>query len=223
MNKAILSRTVSRRYSSPVRQRGVVMIVALVVLIALTIASVGLLRSVDSASTITGNLGLKKDLYRVSNLGLRRALFVLSGARAANGELQGTDDTTRSYYATASSLPVDARGIPLVLVNLTPPSQPGSSTNWPGELAVGVATDTGTGVTTSGGYLFRYVAERLCPSTGVADDALNPCRKAAGAGAASGSGSFQPNIAGRGSVYIRLTLRVDGPKNSTSYFQAMLL
>jgi type IV pilus assembly protein PilX len=205
-------------------QRGIVMIVALVVLIALTIASVGLLRSVDTAGTVASNLGVKKDLYRVSNLGVQRALLNLSTIRVGN-ELPGSDNTGLSYYSTASNptLAPDARGIPQNLVNAPMPASPGVGTGWSGEFALPVAVDSGAGVTTSGGYLFRYVAERLCPTNGPSDPALNPCRQATGVGTASPSGSFQPLITQGGTVYIRLTLRVDGPKNSTSYFQAMLL
>jgi type IV pilus assembly protein PilX len=207
------------------RQQGIVMIVALVVLIALTIASVGLLRSVDTAGTVASNLGVKKDLYRVSNLGVQRALQNLSTIRVGN-ELPGADNLGLSYYSTASNatLVPDARGIPQSLVNAPTPPSPGVITGtWNGEFALPVAVDSGAGVTTSGGYLFRYVAERLCPTNGPSDPALNPCRQATGVGTASPSGSFQPLITQGGTVYIRLTLRVDGPKNSTSYFQAMLL
>jgi type IV pilus assembly protein PilX len=211
-----------RRQSLPQRQRGVIMIVALVVLIALTIASIGLLRSVDTATTVTSNLGVKKDLYRVSNLGVQRALTLLSLIRTGN-ELPNSDTLGSSYYATAQ-LAVDDRGIPLALVNAPIPSSPGVATGqWAGELALPVGVDSGAGVTQTGGYVFRYVAERLCPNPGPNEPALNPCRQATGLGSNTPSGSFQPAISQGGTIYVRLTLRVDGPKNSTSYFQAMLL
>jgi type IV pilus assembly protein PilX len=211
----------SFNHSSMNRQRGIVMIVALVVLIALTIASIGLLRSVDTASTITGNLGVKKDLYRVSNLGVQSALQNLALIRVSN-ELPPASDATRSYYATAA-LPTDVRGIPQILVNAPVPLIPGGATGWAGEFSLPVVADTGGGVTAAGGYLFRYVAERLCPFEGVSDPAINVCREATGAASFVPAGSFTQTLTQGGSVYIRLTLRIDGPKNSTSYFQAMLL
>lgn len=206
----------------PIRhQRGVVMIVALIVLVALTIASIGLLRSVDTSTTIAGNLGLKKDLYRVSNLGVQQAVARLALIRVGGTELPPNDVAASSYYAT-SNQSVDDRGLPTTLVNAALPSSPGATTGWPDELVIPVPTDSGKGVTTSGGYVMRYVAERLCPNVGPLDDSTNQCRKAAGAGARTIDGT-QQGLPGVGTVYIRLSLRVDGPKNSTSYFQYMLL
>lgn len=197
-------------------QEGIVLIVALLVLVGLTIASIGLLRSVDSGATVAGNLGFKKDMYRQSNRGVQAALTNLAPIRSADGELPLVDAPAASYYATAQLL-VDDRGVPLALVNAPLPSAPGIGTGWPGEFSVPIGDPSG------GGYLFRYTAERLCPNTGAQDDVVNPCRKAAGPGTASPPGSRDPGLPLPGSVYVRLTLRVDGPKNSVSYFQAMLL
>lgn len=216
----------------PIRQqRGVVMIVALIVLVALTIASIGLLRSVDTSSTIAGNLGLKKDLYRVSNLGVQYATARLALIRLPSGELPQVDTPNGNYFANSNGQ-VDDRGLPTTLVNAALPTTPGEAptpancnlTNPPlgTALCIPVPVDSGSGVTTSGGYVMRYVAERLCPNAGPNDDSTNQCRKAAGAGARTIDGT-QQGLPGVGTVYIRLSLRVDGPKNSTSYFQYMLL
>ena len=209
------------RATLPQKQRGVVMIVALIVLVALTIASIGLLRSVDTSSTISGNLAIKKDLYRQSNIGIQQAQMALNTLRGPDFELPLTDALGSNYYASATQA-VDHRGLPQLLVNAALPSSPGTVTGWAGELVVPVPVDSGTGITTSGGYVFRYMAERLCPAGGVPDDTTNPCRIAAGAGT-SACETNSTCLTGVGTIYIRLTLRVDGPKNSTSYFQAMLL
>ncbi len=220
-------RVVSRGRSTSRQQRGVVMIVALIVLVALTIASIGLLRSVDTSSTVVGNLGIKKDLYRNSTFGFQQATAVLGGLRdATTNELPLGDNSASQYYATANALAADDRGLPLVLVNAAMPTTPGVATGgvWTGsELAIPIPTNSGTGITSSGGYVFRFVAERLCPSAGIPDETTNQCRMAAGAGAQSGSGSFVLPLKQVGTVYVRVSLRVDGPKNSTSFFQAMLL
>jgi type IV pilus assembly protein PilX len=202
---------------APRQQKGIVLIVALLVLVALTIASLGLLRSVDTTTAATGNLGFKKDIYRQSNRGVRAALGNLVAVRLPGGELPYVDSASVGYYA-AANLPVDPRGIPNILLTAPIPPSPGATTSTPGlgEFVVPIGDPTG------GGYTFRYVAERLCPSTGEPDDAVNACRKAAGAGSnATQTLKRIPGLAG--TVYVRLTLRVDGPKNSVSYFQAMLL
>jgi type IV pilus assembly protein PilX len=202
------------------KQRGVVLIVALLVLVALTIASLGLLRSVDTTTAATGNLGFKKDIYRQSNRGVQNALDRLAPIRVG-GELPFADNNPSGgagYYATAT-LPVDPRGIPVILLNAAVPTTPG------------VAPSTGAGIgqfvvpigdPSGGGYLFRYTAERLCPLAGAPLLGTNDCRQAAGAGIGSGCNTC-PKAPLAGSVYVRLTLRVDGPKNSVSYFQMMVL
>jgi hypothetical protein len=95
-----------------------------------------------------------------------------------------------------------------------------------------VAPSTGAGIgqlvvpigdPTGGGYLFRYTAERLCPLAGPPKIGTNDCRQAAGAGQLAGCGDRCAEVTLAGSVYVRLTLRVDGPKNSVSYFQMMVL
>jgi type IV pilus assembly protein PilX len=206
--------------NSPQKQRGVVLIVALLVLVALTIASLGLLRSVDTTTAATGNLGFKKDIYRQSNRGVQNALDRLASIR--NGlELPFADNKPpggAGYYATAT-LPVDPRGIPVILVNAAVPTTPGvapTTGDGIGQFAVPIGDPSG------GGYLFRYTAERLCPLAGAPVPSTNDCRQAAGAGQGSTYNSG-PKIQPAGSVYVRLTLRVDGPKNSVSYFQMMVL
>jgi type IV pilus assembly protein PilX len=205
-------------HSSLVKQQGVVLIVALLVLVALTIASLGLLRSVDTTTAATGNLGFKKDIYRQSNRGIQSAVDSLNSIRATSLELPLVNNATVGYYASAN-LPVDARGIPTILLNAPVPDTPGVATAIPGigQFVVPIGTAGG------GGYVFRYTAERLCTTAGAPEPAINPCRQATGVGTATPAGSFQPLITQGGSVYTRLTLRVDGPKNSTSYFQVMLL
>jgi type IV pilus assembly protein PilX len=203
---------------SPRSQSGIVLIVALLVLVALTIASLGLLRSVDTTTIATGNLGFKKDIYRQSNRGVQDALNKLVPLRNAQGELPGANFVGPGYYATATQLAQDPRGLPLILVNAPIPSAPGTPTLTAGlgEFAVPIGDPSG------GGYLFRYTAERLCPQTGASEPAINPCREAAGAGK-SATPTLQRGLPLSGRIYVRLTLRVDGPKNSVSYFQAMVL
>ncbi len=203
------------------QQRGIVLIVALLVLVALTIASLGLLRSVDTTTAATGNLGFKKDMYRQSNRGIQDVLNKLVPLRSAQGELPYVNSTgagSAGYYARSTELPVDPRGIPLILLNAPVPSTPGVATGTPnlGEFAVPIGDING------GGYVFRFTTERLCPAAGEPNRQTNPCREATGVGAFS-TGTIPRVVNLPGKVYVRLTLRIDGPKNAVSYFQAMIL
>ena len=226
----ILPNRVVAQFKPQHSQQGVILIVALIVLVALTLASVGLLRSVDTASTISSNLGIKKDLYRAAGIGMQVAaqrLTVIRGGSPslAGGAVPGADMPSSGFYSTAS-LPVDRRGIPQILVNAPIPRGPGIATNYGGvgESVVPIQEDNGSGVTAVGGYVFRWVFERSCPNVGVTDDpaAPNPCRTAAGTLEATSHGK-ERKLPPEQTPYVRITMRVDGPKNSTSYFQSMLL
>jgi type IV pilus assembly protein PilX len=210
------------RYTAPAaRQQGIILIVALIVLVALSLASVGLLRSVDGANAVGGNLGSKKDIYRVASVGFQAAVNDLGTIRVA-GQLPATDNSTVGFASTASLI-YDSRGVPQALVDAPIPSSPGVATNWGGgEFVLPVVVDSGTGVATSGGYVFRWVADRLCPNALATDPAVNACRMASGSGSNTAHG-LERKLPGAGQVYVRITLRIDGAKNATSYFQAMVL
>jgi type IV pilus assembly protein PilX len=217
MSALTLTSLQKHRQRFPQQQKGIVLIVALLVLVALTIASLGLLRSVDTTTAATGNLGFKKDLYRQSNRGVQSAMAALLVLRTA-GDVPFNSVTSSGYYATTNENPVDPRGIPLRLLQAPVPATPGvaPTTAGIGRFAVPIGDASG------GGYVFRYTAERLCPNAGEPDDSVNKCRKAAGAGTSSTPSQQKvPPLSGK--VFVRLTLRVDGPKNSVSYFQMMVL
>jgi type IV pilus assembly protein PilX len=203
------------------RQRGVILIVALIVLVALSLASVGLMRSVDTASSVASNIAIKKDIYRLSPRAVELALAQLAPLRdPASGEFPISDVGGASYFAT-SNQPVDARGLPLALVNAAAPSEAGVATGWASELALPIPTVGAGGATTNGGFVIRYMAERLCPNPGINDKATNPCRRASPRDTCDAitTACLPPP----GTIYTRLTWRIDGPKGAVSYFQSMLL
>ena len=64
------------------RQRGVVLFVALLVMVALALAGIALIRSTDTATTVTGNLVLKQAASLAVDRGIERAIHALVGGRA---------------------------------------------------------------------------------------------------------------------------------------------
>ncbi len=205
------------------RQRGVILIVALIVLVALSLASVGLMRSVDTATSVANNVAIKKDIYRLSARGIQQAMTQLAPLRnPGDNELPISNATGASYFATGNQA-VDFRGLPLILVNAQAPTEPGAATGWAGELALPIPIVTATGATTNGGFVIRYVAERLCPNVGPNEASTNPCRMSSGAGAQTCDALDKDCLGKGGTIYVRLTWRIDGPKGAVSYFQTMLL
>ena len=78
----------------------------------------------------------------------------------------------------------------------------------------------------SNGNRVRYVIHRMCESAGDQNAANANCvRVASAASAASTKGAVGYGtgaLPGATSTYYRVTVRIDGPRNTVSYVQAML-
>lgn len=192
----------------PNSQRGVVLFLALIFLVAMTLAGVALVRSVDTGNIIAGNVAFKKSALMSSDRGVQIAYQWLS----ANQSSLNSDSPGSGYF---SSLPANG-------------GSPGSTTdvwndrNWVAESAwsnaVTLAAD-GAGNTT------QYVIQRMCKVAGAAFNANGQScikRQAAnnsqGAGGIEGGGSS--SYKGKYMVYYRVTSRVKGPRNAVSITQS---
>ncbi|MGB8337671.1 MAG: hypothetical protein WCD07_08130 [Burkholderiales bacterium] len=188
-------------------QRGVVMIIALIVLIAMSLAGVALVRSVDTANLVAGNIAFKQGALQEGNAGMEAAIqkFATGGNLVpppANTELLWTDIPNENYRATV--LPSNEQGIPLVLVNK-------ADFDASADFSIKKATNPLTK------NEVRYVIERLCLNTGDVD--TDSCRFDESGGSAidqrqAGLKNYTP-------LY-RITNRVDGPSNTVSYTQAVV-
>lgn len=187
-------------------QQGVVLFIALIVLVAMSLAGIALLRSVDTGTIIAGNLAFRQNAVHVADLGIEAARSYLS---ASGSTLLDGDQTGDAYYATWQEN-LDLLG------------------NDPGK--VDFVWTTGKAVTAAPyappkGYAIRYVIHRLCETSGPTADANcikfvgDPSTSAAGGtkGAAT-YGSYAISIPTN--TLFRITVRVVGPRNTLSYVQA---
>lgn len=147
-------------------QRGVSLIFALITMVALSLAAVALIRSVDSNTLVLGNLGFKQDSLQAADYTSRIAIDWLT-ANIADSRLQN-DWTAMGYYATTKDTttnPLDVTG------NGSDSSR--TLIDWAGNscdghtpcLATRELNDTTRNVST------RFVILRLCDGTG---DPTNP-------------------------------------------------
>jgi len=75
-----------RRVTTPRSQRGVVLLIALIILVAMTLAGIGMMRSVDTGSVIAGNLAFRQATLHASDGGTSAAFNALmSVANSGNG------------------------------------------------------------------------------------------------------------------------------------------
>jgi len=191
-------------------QRGVVLFIALIVLVALMLASVSLVRSVDTANIIAGNLAFKQASVQAADTGIEAAVAALP---TIIGTTLNSDATPVGgppgywYYATRRA--TDVNGAPMA----TPVgTSPATAIQWAN---VPVAN-------TVAGNTVRVVIDRLCsaPTPSVEDIEVNCFYDGS-----ADDGSRDVNRASIKStplVYYRVTARVTGPRNTVSIVQAIL-
>ena len=86
---------------SPKRQQGIVLLIALTVLVAMSLAGVALMRSVDNTVVIAGNISFKQAGLQVSDRGSRDAYAWLNIINALPTGMAGLRDDipTSGYYS----------------------------------------------------------------------------------------------------------------------------
>ncbi|MBM3392566.1 MAG: hypothetical protein FJY34_11445 [Betaproteobacteria bacterium] len=187
----------------PGSQRGVALPIALIVLAAMVLAAVTLVRSVDTATLVAGNLTFKQRATHAGDEGVRQAFLWLRGIAIANPVALNNTNAGNGYYSTQHA------------------DDPGwnPAANWP----AGVVTLP----MDAGGNTVSYIIHRLCTLPGMAYNAPNQqCATYTGTSGSSSGGSQSvdaPEFTGVVYVYYRVTARVDGPRNTVSYVQSMML
>lgn len=192
------------------RQRGVALFIALIVLVAMTLAAISLVRSTDTANVIAGNLAFKQATLNAGDLGVEAAFTALPNIISTSLETALTPGTA-SYFYYPTMRTLDANGIP----TQQQLGDAGAATaiDWS---AVPIAT-------TASGYDVRYVVERLCLGPAPVNDIQGQCYGNVPATAGSGSKKAGATVfSAAQSVYYRVTVRVSGPRNTVGMVQAII-
>ena len=194
-------------------QRGVVLLYGLIVLTIMLIGAAAMVRSMNTSLVNAGNIGFKRDLTNQAERAAATALNLLQTGALATLTAREAHSTANNYSSTI--LATNAQGLPNVLVN--------------------DATFTTVGVTSNDitiadqAITLRWVIDRLCVNTGVAD--ASHCTMANDPVPAGGSGSDLINAidttsGGAGAlarrVVYRVSIRVTGPRSTQAFFQTTL-
>jgi len=195
------------------RQEGVVLLIALIVLVAMTLAGIGMMRSLDTGTIVAGNIGYRQSAIASSDSGIEAARTWL----IANLNSLDSDNAAMGYFSTRQDS-LDMTG------NRTEGGNDG--VNWGGSDPTQLVNAYTVGTVDSSGNTVMYLIHRLCTLTGSINGAGQTCATTS----ISGIGSSQqaPDYSGyallvKNQVYFRVTVRVNGPKNTVSYVQAILL
>lgn len=187
------------------RQRGAVLFISLIVLVAMTLAGIAIMRSVDTATLIAGNLAFKQATIQSADNGVEQAYTWMLANRAA---LANTN-LGAGYYS----------------------SRPGADPDWNDPLTWASAITLGAD---AAGNTTSYLVHRLCNCP---DTAYNgTCATGASQQCALTSASTTAPPPGEGDsfavgapgyltdpmVFYRVTVRTQGPRNTSSYVQSMV-
>jgi len=193
----------------PRAQQGVVLFVALIILVAMTLAGIALMRSVDTNVLIAGNLAFRQANTMYADTGVEAARAWLSANTAAliNNQPAGALHYWANYQLGLNFLGTDP--------------DPTKNYNW-SQAAVVAAPDPA--------FSISYVIHRLCGGAGAPADAAAQCMQASAGGGSGTSGLGTKGVVtygvqalpGISTIYYRVTVRVIGPRNTLSYVQAIL-
>lgn len=208
--------------SSRHRQQGVALFVALIVMIALSLAGVALIRSVGTSTSVVGNIAFRQSSLLAANWAIEEATSALYANEVKNGGAvkiadPTADDADNNYCSTLVDYGTGVCGPLAESVKTTNPNLP------PGVPAVlqKKSAFPFTKHDDGGGNEVRYVIERMCRVAGSASaDNCDMMPPKEGTGTTVGDTSTPP--LGTAAIY-RVSVRVDGPSNSgTSFVQAWL-
>jgi type IV pilus assembly protein PilX len=191
------------------RQKGVVLFIALIVLVALMLASISLVRSVDTANVIAGNLAFKQTTVQAADYGIEAAATALPDIiKAADTLVTPTPTGGPNYWYYPTRRETDAYGVPTQDEAGSGGTTPIDWRNVP--VAAAVA-----------GNDVQVVIERLCRGAPpVASIAASCFYEGATPDDSKDVGAFHPKT--HLSVYYRVTSYVTGPRNTVSIVQAVI-
>lgn len=190
-------------------QKGVVLLIALIVLVAMTLGGIALVRSVDLTNIIAGNLAFRQAATHSADRGIETAIAWLEAA----GVLLESDQPAEGYSANGNAV---ARS--------PDPGNPAIDTweeFWP---TLEAANRVRTLAADVAGNTVSLVIDRMCSSPG------NPVTGGANCSGSAVISSAQGNAEEGGEVgvsapvgvYYRITTRVVGPRNTVSFVQAIV-
>ncbi|NDY92087.1 pilus assembly PilX family protein [Ideonella livida] len=193
--------------SRPARQRGVTLIIVLIALMVLLAGGVSLMRSSDAAVTLAGQLAFRRDLKNQGERGIAAAVALLKTGDLSSVAARQAHLSTANYSATLLASSSD--GVPQVLLS---------------DAAWTAANFSGTDISsTVAGVTVRTVIDRMCNATGSATAAQCvlqevPC----GTSSTQSSGKAGGEVLTCSTATYRISVRVDGPRNTQAFFQSLV-
>jgi len=202
------------RQSLAQRQHGATLIIALIVLVAMSLAGIATMRSVDTSALIAGNIGFKESAMNGADQGIQAGQAYLATQASADQTQLYLDHNVPGVSSIGYWASVDSQGRDRDFSN---------SATWANAAAVN------GGVPDASGNTVYYIVERLCSQSGLScapnatcNSTTNVCLSTPDAAVLSGEGldMSAPNFFTKPpSIHYRVTARSVGPRNSVTVVQ----
>ena len=189
----------------PTRQRGVVLMITLIVLVAMTLAAIALVRSTDTTNLIAGNLAFQQAATNSGDQGTEAAIAWLE--QNNSGTYLHSDHNTsgdRLGYSASRQDPV-----------------PGQT--WENFWNMVLSNQSISLAPDAAGNTVSYVIQRMCQLSGAPTSG-------AGCAVSSATATTVGNSEDAGTVvlqyssqvFYRITSRIVGPRNTVSFVQTIV-
>lgn len=206
----------TRALYRPRRERGVVLLFCLIVLVILLAGGVAIIRSMNTSLASAGNLAFKRDLLNQGEAAVAQVMqsFMTGGVLATSA---ATASSLPSANYSAIELRTNPSGVPLVLLkkenfvagaDIADGSFLPTGADIPGRVVSGTTSDVS----------IRYVIDRLCNTTGTFST-LGATRCVTTSTQVKGGSSQSTPLALPAPAIYRLTIRVDGPRDTQVFLQ----
>ena len=208
------SRSFSRRARAPqlrTRQRGTILIIALIVLVDMTLAGIATMRSVDTATIMAGNIGLRQASVNAADQGIQAGVNWLTanlGPTLVNDNHQPGLASIGYFSSVAANDP-----------------------DWNDPLTWSEAGQLNNGNPDAGGNVVFFLIHRVCAIPNCDTNATcggksNTCASTISTAALTQSGNDQTRPTDAHStapaINYRVTAKAVGPRNSVSIVQSMV-
>jgi type IV pilus assembly protein PilX len=204
---------------TPRRERGVVLFVVMLVLVVMALAAGALVRSVDTASLAAGNLSFKQSTLSATDVGVEATIAKFrTGSALAFGPAVESDLAAEAYFATVQT--TDSRGVPTALLNkATFDTAHSANCFWATPDWATTRTACTSAAPASSMGQVRYLIDRQCTVSGPYND--ETCNTAGDGGTMPGGSEDSSHTGVESSPAYRVTVRVDGPKNTVTFSQVV--
>ncbi len=196
------------------KQQGIVLVIALISLLAISLAGVALMRTVDTGNVVSGNITFNEAALQMADSAAEHAYTdIQNNSPYSTNNCQGTAGCMAWFSPTLSSI----SSITKLPCALTGPGTADASGNCNTGTALVSWSTAQTMPAPLADYTYQYVIERMCanigqPSfikSGVANCRAEPIYDLK-------SGVLVPNY---GRLFYRVTVQVNGPRNTRGLAQ----